>query len=60
MILKISMYMVFETRDGKREGLGAYQNIDQAYDKIKERKKLHADAKHDIQECILPRPKWNG
>lgn len=52
--------MVFETRDGKREGLGAYQNIDQAYDKIKERKKLHADAKHDIQECILPRPKWNG
>ncbi len=60
MIEKITMYMVFEELDGERTGLGAYQDIEQAYDKIRERKALDTGAKHDIQSYVLPRTQWNG
>ena len=60
MAEKIILYMVFETRDGERTGLGAYQDIEQAHDKIREREELHADATHDIQNYIMPPKKWHG
>jgi len=60
MAEKIMLHMVFETRDGERIGLGAYQNIKQAHDKIREREELHADATHDIQLYVAPQKQWHG